>query len=85
VATIKLAQAAQKNNYLIFCCPSLETIKATYEDREQMEGTHQKIDALYNAYMDLMLELEPDYVYDYSNPRSYSALVRNVTSALGRM
>lgn len=85
VATIQMARAAHQNNFLVFCCPPFPIIKATYEDREQMKGTHENLEKIYDAYMDLMLELEPDYVYDYSNPRSYPALVRNITSALGRM
>lgn len=84
-ATLDLAQGARRNNFLVFCCPSFQTILATYEDREQMEGTHQNLKKLYGAYQDLMLELEPDYVYDFTNPRAYPALIRNLQSALGRM
>lgn len=84
-STPELAQSARRNNFLVFCCPSFQTILATYEDREQMEGTHQNLKKLYEAYQDLMLELEPDYVYDFTNPRAYPALIRNLQSALGRM
>lgn len=84
-STQKLAQSSRRNNYLIFCCPSLSTIKATYEDREQMVGTHENLEQIYNGYQDLMTELEPDEVYDYTNHRAYTALIRNLQSALGRI
>jgi len=84
-SSISQALECRKEAFLIFCCPSLQTILATYGDREQMEGTHQNLKKLYEAYQDLMLELEPDYVHDFTNPRSYPALIRNLQTAIGRM
>lgn len=85
VTTIELAEHYRKDHYLIFCCPTLETIRATYEDRDQMKGTHQNLNDLYHEYLDVMMTLEPDFVYDFVNPRSYAALVTNLTSAIQRM
>lgn len=79
------AHKVRKNHYLVFCCPSLQTIKATYELRDQMEGTHENLEKLYNAYGELMEELEPDFIYQYTNPRALQALIRNLNSALGRV
>jgi len=83
--TKEAAYKARAKHYLVFCCPNIQTIKATYELRDQMQGTHENLIALYDAYQDLMMELEPDFIYDFTNPRSYPTLLRNLTSALERM
>lgn len=84
-STEGMAYHARNQNYLVFCDPTLPVIQKTYDDRDQMEGTHENLPKLYNAYQDLMRELEPDFIYDFTNPRALSALIRNITSALGRM
>lgn len=79
------AFSARRHHFLVFCCPPLLTIRSTYADREQMAGTHDNLDRLYYAYQDLMMNLEPDFIYDFTNPRAFSALIAQLQPALRRM
>ena len=81
----ELAQAARRNNYLVFCCPPIHSVIRSFGDRDQLEGVEENLQKLYQAYESLMESLEPDFIYDYTNPRAYRALINNLQQAFGRI
>lgn len=83
-STLELALHVRKDNYLVFCCPSYETIAVTYNERPQLEGTHEKLRLIYDSYVSLMNRLEPDFIYDYKNPRALRALMHHIAPFIRR-
>ena len=62
--------------FLILCDIGIDAIKASYHEREQLKGTHENLDILYERY--LRLPIDFDFVYDYHNPRALPALVSHL-------
>lgn len=77
-STPEMAQAARRNNFLIYCCPPISEVISTFHVREQMKGTHENLRALYQEYDSLMAELSPDFYYNYLNPHHYDALINQL-------
>lgn len=74
-SSIEFAQESRAGHFLIYCCPTLESIQESFGDREQMKGTHENLEKLYTSYESLMEQLEPDFYYDWRNPQSQRALL----------
>lgn len=80
-----LIQFLREGHYLVFCDPPTDTILSTYSDRPQMEGTHENIQRIISEYRSLMATIEPDFVYDFTQPKAFKALAANLQRALGRI
>ncbi len=84
-STHEIARVAREDHYLVYCCPPFGTVQRSYHEREQMEGTEENLMQIYTEYQKVMLEIAPDFIYDFTNHRALNALVRNITQALGRI
>lgn len=84
-SSLSLANTLRHGHFLIYCRPHWDTIKRTFNEREQMKGTDTHFDQLLEAYDRLMDELNPDAIYNWENPRSLPALITHLTHALERM
>ncbi len=84
-SSLRLASACRNGHYLIYCRPHWDTIAATYNEREQLGGTHEKLTDLIRAYDNLMDELDPNFIYNWENERALPVLITNLTYALERM
>lgn len=84
-SSLPLASQCRHGHYLIYCRPHWDTIERSYNEREQLEGTHDKLHALLSAYDRLMDELDPNFIYNWENPKALPALITNLTHALERM
>ena len=84
-SSLRLASACRNGHYLIYCRPHWDTIERSYNEREQLEGTHEKLHDLIRAYDNLMEELDPNFIYNWENPKALPALITNLTHALERM
>ena len=84
-SSLRLANACRNEHYLIYCRPHWDTIAASYNEREQLEGTHEKLPDLIRSYDKLMEELDPNFIYNWENPKALPALITNLTHALERM
>ena len=74
-SSVEFARESRAGHFLIYCCPSLESIRESFDDREQMKGTHENLEQLYTGYESLMEQLEPDFYYDWRNPQAQKALL----------
>ena len=79
-----LAQLLRQDHFLVFCHPSFKVVSQSIHERDQMDGVEEQLHSLYIAYRDLMDQLEPDFIYDYTNPHSLPALVNQLTHYLAR-
>lgn len=79
-STAELAKAHRLNNFLIYC----RTGEPNLEAEPQMDGVISNYPQIYLAYEKLMEELEPDFLYDWSNPKHYPSLLTNLTHYLHR-
>ena len=72
------AQFVANTNFLVFCQPPLEVVKANIHNEVQMEGVAEKLDRLYLGYVALMETLSPRFIYDYTNRNHLSQLEEQV-------
>lgn len=84
-SSLRLASACRNGHYLIYCRPHWDTIAASFHEREQLEGTHEKLHDLIRSYDNLMDEMDPNFIYNWENPKALPALVTHLTHALERM
>ena len=84
-SSVEFAQKSREGNFLIYCCPPLESIEKSFSERPQMKGTHENLLALYIAYESLMEKLSPDFYYDWRNPKHLSALIHQLNSPVFTM
>lgn len=80
----QLIQFLRNQVFLVYCQPPIDTIRGTYLDRAQLEGTHENLDRILSEYESLMSSLEPDFTYDYTNPKSLNALYTHIQHYLRR-
>ena len=79
-SSIDLAFAHRNNNFLIYC----RTAKPNIEAEQQMDGVvdhYPRIAAMYEQMMD---HLEPDFIYDWTNPKAYPELITHLQHYLHR-
>jgi hypothetical protein len=84
-SSLRSASACRNGHYLIYCRPHWDTIARSYDEREQLDGTHGKLPQLLKAYDNLMDELDPNFIYNWENPKALPALITHLTHALERM
>jgi len=85
LSSLKLALSCRVDHYLIYCRPSTESVIRTYEEREQLPGSRENLHKLMQGYEKLMEELDPNYIYDWENPRALGVLSNHLTHSLERM
>jgi hypothetical protein len=83
-SSIELAIHCTENKFLVYCDPGYSAILDTLNNEEQMVGVHTHSHELYQSYHELMEQLSPNFIYDWRNPRSLSALITNLTHYLAR-
>ena len=79
-ATHDLARSHRQNNFLIYC----RTGEPNLDAEPQMDGVLEHYPRIYSKYEKLMEELEPDFIYDWTNPKHYRALITNLLHYLHR-
>ena len=82
--TLELTQELRTTAYLVHCSPPLSAIIRNLHNEKQMEGVDENLRGIYDAYESLMQILDADFIYDYTNPRAYKALVTQLTHYLER-
>lgn len=82
---LALAQNVSERAYLVYCRPASAFIHATMHERDQLAGVAENTDKLIALYDNLMEDLKPDFVYDYTVEGQYDKLVKSLTEFLGRL
>jgi len=75
-----LAHRVIEDHFLIYCRPPTSKVIANILDREQMEGVTANAIKLLQGYDDLMSLLQPDFTYDYTQPKAYEELKNAIKS-----
>ena len=83
-STVALAQHYLVDNFLVFCCPPYSTVEKTLHNEQQMDGVADNSLALYKGYEQLMEQLEPQFIYDWTNPRAFRSLCTHIQHYLTR-
>ena len=84
-STLEMAKSRLNNNYLVFCQPPAQEVQANIFVEPQMDGVIQRLKDIYNRYELLMEDLGPNFVYDYTQPRAYDALINQLLHFLERV
>ena len=79
---LDLARSKLRNNFVVYCCPPLTAVQNNVHVEPQMKGVKEQLRQIYNAYEELMEELEPQFTYDYSQPGAYQALTHQLVHFL---
>lgn len=81
-SSLKVAKSCRMNNYLIFCRPSTGNVFGTLGDRDQMGGVRENQEHLLEAYDQLMKNLEPNFLFNYTDPSHLPKLIKDLTHEL---
>lgn len=84
-STTQIAKLCRKGAFLVYCYPGYETVKASFNEREQLKGTHENLTGILHSFKSLMDDLDPDFVFSYKNPHHYPALSQQLTHFLERI
>lgn len=69
---------ADTPHFLIYCRPQDSEIMNTIHNKPQLEGVIDNAKSILRAYDDLMAQLNPSFIYDYTQPRSYTTLINHL-------
>ena len=81
---MSMAQSITRNNFLVYANPGKDTAIKHLADQDQMDGVIESYSHLYDEYEKLMEQLNPDFIYNWTNPRAFDVLVHNLIPFLER-